>query len=48
MSMIGRALLHHRKVEQKVQIVGDDLFVTNPKRLKDGIEKKAVIQYSSN
>lgn len=29
------------KVGQKVQIVGDDLFVTNPKRLKDGIEKKA-------
>ncbi|NIP43745.1 MAG: phosphopyruvate hydratase [candidate division Zixibacteria bacterium] len=25
----------------KVQIVGDDLFVTNPKRLKKGIEKKA-------
>jgi enolase len=22
-----------------VQLVGDDLFVTNPKRLKDGIEK---------
>jgi enolase len=25
----------------KVQIVGDDLFVTNPKRLRKGIEKKA-------
>jgi len=25
----------------KVQIVGDDLFVTNPKRLKRGIEEKA-------
>ncbi len=25
----------------KVQIVGDDLFVTNPKRLADGIEKRA-------
>lgn len=25
----------------KVQIVGDDLFVTNPKRLKDGIERGA-------
>jgi len=24
----------------KVQIVGDDLFVTNPKRLREGIEKK--------
>lgn len=23
----------------KIQLVGDDLFVTNPKRLKDGIEK---------
>jgi len=28
-------------VGQKVQIVGDDLFVTNPKRLKLGIEKNA-------
>ena len=25
----------------KVQLVGDDFFVTNPKRLADGIEKKA-------
>jgi enolase len=25
----------------KLQLVGDDLFVTNPKRLKDGIAKKA-------
>lgn len=25
----------------KMQLVGDDLFVTNPKRLKDGIEKRA-------
>ncbi|HEQ99421.1 MAG TPA: phosphopyruvate hydratase [candidate division Zixibacteria bacterium] len=25
----------------KVQIMGDDLFVTNPRRLKQGIEKKA-------
>ena len=25
----------------KVQIVGDDFFVTNPKRLAEGIEKKA-------
>jgi enolase len=30
------AALGHR-----VQIVGDDLFVTNPKRLRQGIEKKA-------
>lgn len=29
------------KVGDKVQIVGDDLFVTNPKRLADGIERKA-------
>jgi enolase len=28
------------KIGKKVQIVGDDLFVTNSKRLKDGIEKK--------
>ena len=25
----------------RVQLVGDDLFVTNPKRLREGIEKKA-------
>lgn len=29
------------KVGSRVQIVGDDLFVTNPARLRDGIEKKA-------
>jgi len=29
------------KLGKHVQIVGDDLFVTNPKRLKTGIEKKA-------
>ncbi|HYC83027.1 MAG TPA: phosphopyruvate hydratase [Candidatus Paceibacterota bacterium] len=29
------------KVGNKVQIVGDDLFVTNPKRLAMGIEQKA-------
>lgn len=28
-------------VGKKVQIVGDDLLVTNPKRIKQGIEKKA-------
>ncbi|MFS4438462.1 phosphopyruvate hydratase [Paracoccaceae bacterium GXU_MW_L88] len=27
------------KIGDKVQLVGDDLFVTNPKRLADGIEK---------
>lgn len=30
-----------KKIGKKVQIVGDDLFVTNIKRLKEGIEKKA-------
>ncbi|MFA5934658.1 MAG: phosphopyruvate hydratase [Candidatus Paceibacterota bacterium] len=30
-----------KKLGKKIQIVGDDLFVTNIKRLKDGIEKKA-------
>jgi enolase len=30
-----------KAVGDKVQIVGDDLFVTNPKRLKEGIEKHA-------
>ncbi|GAA1474823.1 phosphopyruvate hydratase [Corynebacterium felinum] len=29
------------KIGDKVQIVGDDFFVTNPARLKEGIEKKA-------
>ncbi len=28
-----------QKLGAKVQLVGDDLFVTNPKRLKDGIDK---------
>jgi len=28
-------------VGQQVQIVGDDLLVTNPKRIKEGIEKKS-------
>ena len=28
-------------IGQKVQIVGDDFFVTNPARLQEGIEKKA-------
>lgn len=28
------------RIGHKAQLVGDDLFVTNPKRLKEGIEKK--------
>ena len=28
-------------IGDKIQIVGDDLFVTNPERLEDGIEKGA-------
>lgn len=28
------------KIGDKVQLVGDDLFVTNPKRLRNGIEKR--------
>ena len=28
------------QIGHKVQLVGDDLFVTNPKRLRNGIEKK--------
>ena len=27
-------------MEKKIQLVGDDLFVTNPKILRDGINKK--------
>lgn len=30
-----------KKLGSKIQIVGDDLFVTNIKRLREGIEKKA-------
>ena len=30
-----------KTIGSKIQTVGDDLFVTNPKRLKDGIAKKA-------
>lgn len=30
-----------KEIGQEVQLVGDDLFVTNPKRLKIGIEKQA-------
>ena len=29
-----------KKLGKKIQIVGDDLFVTNVKKLKEGIEKK--------
>lgn len=29
------------QIGEKIQIVGDDLLVTNPKRIRDGIEKKA-------
>src|SRR5690606_26729429 len=29
------------KIGQKIQIVGDDLFVTNPNRLAEGIKTKA-------
>ena len=29
------------RIGDRVQLVGDDLFVTNPKRLKSGIEQKA-------
>lgn len=35
----GWALLTE-KLSNKVQLVGDDLFVTNPKRLQEGIDKK--------
>ena len=28
-----------KKIGNKIQLVGDDLFVTNPKRLKKGVEK---------
>jgi enolase len=37
---VGYQLLT-KKLGKKIQIVGDDLFVTNVKKLKEGIEKKA-------
>ena len=38
--MIGQAGKYHtEKLGDKVQLVGDDLFVTNPAILKEGIEK---------
>ena len=36
----GWALLT-RELGQKIQLVGDDVFVTNPKRLREGIERGA-------
>lgn len=30
-----------RRIGDRVQLVGDDLFVTNPKRLREGIRRKA-------
>lgn len=30
-----------KRIGDRVQLVGDDLFVTNPKRLKQGIAQKA-------
>src|SRR5699024_68528 len=29
-----------KQIGERIQLVGDDLFVTNPKRLQKGIEKK--------
>ena len=29
------------RIGDKVQLVGDDLFVTNPKRLREGIDERA-------
>ena len=36
-----------RELGGKVQLVGDDLFVTNTERLKTGIEKKVATPSSS-
>ncbi|GAH17569.1 unnamed protein product, partial [marine sediment metagenome] len=33
------------KIGSKVQLVGDDLFVTNTARLKKGIELQGQVQY---
>ena len=33
-------MLLTEELGDKIQLVGDDLFVTNPRRLRDGIEKK--------
>jgi len=37
--MVGLVLMH--PCQKKVQLVGDDLFVTNPSRIAMGIERKA-------
>ena len=34
-----------KEIGNKIQLVGDDLFVTNINRLKMGIEKKRLIQF---
>ena len=37
--MIGLAGAANKIIRKKVQLVGDDLFVTNPKNFKEGIDK---------
>ena len=41
--MVGNILTD--KIGDKVQLVGDDLFVTNVERLSRGIEKELQIQF---
>src|SRR3546814_4562830 len=36
------------RIGSKVQLVGDDLFVTNPARLRDGIDRKSTRLKSSH
>jgi enolase len=39
MRMIGTVEIAYGKIGDKVQLVGDDLFVTNVERLSTGIDK---------
>jgi enolase len=37
---LGRLGKTHAKIGNKVQLVGDDIFVTNPAIFKQGIDRK--------
>ena len=37
-----------QKLGKKTRLVGDDLFVTNPKRLQKGIDEKDVLKQKEN
>ena len=39
--------LLNQKIGDKIRIIGDDLFVTNPTKLKQGIDQK-ISKFNSN